>query len=494
MTVSSNFPHIGKDGRGNPTLYVEGKPYLMLGGELHNSSASSADYMEREVWPWLRELNMNTVLFTVAWEDIEEQEGVYDFTLLQQILEQARREDMRLVMLWFGLWKNGESYYVPRWMKQDTETYFRMERTAGVPGITISPFCEAAVEKDRAAFTALMTWLSEHDAQHTVITVQVENEIGLLGATYDRSEISRRTLAGPVPAELAEFCGVSGKNWWEAFGPDAGEYLLAYTYAKAVEKIASSCKAVWPLPMYINAWQDQHPARPGYYPVGGPVSRNVPIWRRFAPSIDLCAPDIYAADFIGVCEKYDLPDNPLFIPETVRAPINASNLFYVFGAMHCIGYAPFGIEDIMKQKAPETPAYLAASYRILREFAPLFFTYRGTDRLQAFIKRWPVESGCILPLDDCDLQLDYVGGGEGKPSSGGLVLQTEGGFYLIGCNIRYTLHPKIDSDKHIDLLRVEEGEFVNGEWRRGRILNGDEVWHTTMGEVPSCRFIGVNLV
>lgn len=491
MDVSREFPRIAPDEKGIKTLFVNGKPFLIRGGELHNSSASSAAYMEQEVWPWLRGLNMNTVLLPIAWEDIEPEEGAFDFSLLDTLLQQARREDMHLILLWFGLWKNGESYYVPRWVKQDDRQYFRIKRTRDATCDTISPFCAAAVEKDRQAFCRLMTHLSQHDTQHTVIMMQVENEIGLLGAQCDQSETTRRLLTEDIPAELAALYGAEG-SWEEAFGADAGEYLMAYTYAKAAEEIAAAGKAIWPLPMYVNAWQDQHPARPGIYPSGGPIAKMIPLWRRCAPSIDLCAPDVYAADFAGVCERYLADENPLFIPETVRTPMAASNVFYVFGALNGLGYAPFGIEDILKQKAPETPAYLAESYRLLQGLEAPLLAARGTPRLQAFIRRSPNEAGCILSLSGCDLQLDYLPGGGDRPSSGGLVLEEENGFWLVGCNLRYALLPKVGSDSRIGLPRVEEGLFVDGEWRRGRILNGDEVHGRTIGDVPACRYIGLN--
>jgi hypothetical protein len=82
-----------------------GKPFLMLAGELHNSSASSLEYME-PMWNKLEALGLNTVLATVSWELIEPQEGRFDFTLVDGLIEQARRHNLHLVFLWFASWKN----------------------------------------------------------------------------------------------------------------------------------------------------------------------------------------------------------------------------------------------------------------------------------------------------------------------------------------------------------------------------------------------------
>ena len=47
-------------------LLVDGKPYLAIGGELHNSSASSPAYME-PVWEKLQQMHARTVVSTVTW-------------------------------------------------------------------------------------------------------------------------------------------------------------------------------------------------------------------------------------------------------------------------------------------------------------------------------------------------------------------------------------------------------------------------------------------
>ena len=119
------LPFLGRNENGVPVLYVDGAPFLMIGGELHNSSASSLTYMEKNVWPYLRDLHLNTVLLPVAWECVEPEEGRYDFSLVEGLLKQAQRENVRLVLRWFGLWKNGESFYITGWMKENYERFTR---------------------------------------------------------------------------------------------------------------------------------------------------------------------------------------------------------------------------------------------------------------------------------------------------------------------------------------------------------------------------------
>lgn len=498
MELKTNFPHIAPDKAGIPTLYVDGKPFWMLSGELHNSSASGAEYMEDEVWPFLRGMNMNTVLLTVAWEDIEPEEGAFDFSIVQALLDQARREDMRLVLLWFGLWKNGESFYVPRWVKDDTDRFFRARYKNGTASETISPLCREAVEKDKTAFCRLMSYLAEHDDQHTVITVQVENEIGMLNAERDYGEQANALYTQPVPAEVAALYNVSG-TWEEAFGPIGCRYFMGYYYALAVEVIASAGKAIWPLPMYVNAWQDQFPFRPGCYPSGGPIAPLVPLWLQTAPSIDFCSPDIYVPEFVHTCERYLVDRNALFVPETYRTALSATNALYFFAKLGGIGFSPFGVEDMPKMptKDGETPEwkYIAESYRLLAGAKDRILKDRANGRVDAFVQRFPGEWGHVVYTDRYDIQFDYIDAGKGKPGAGGILIFTDDGFYLIGCNVKFKVWPKLGSDDIVGLLRVEDGEFVDGVWKRRRVLNGDEILpqRNKIDAMPECRFIGVNL-
>ena len=89
------FPHLRQQGS-TQQLIVDGQPFLMLAGEIHNSSSSSLVYME-PIWDRLAEMGLNTVIAPLYWELVEPQEGVYDFGLLDGLVEGAREHDFRLV-------------------------------------------------------------------------------------------------------------------------------------------------------------------------------------------------------------------------------------------------------------------------------------------------------------------------------------------------------------------------------------------------------------
>lgn len=503
------MPCIRKE-EGGFNLYVDEKPFFILGGELHNSSSSSLQYMEEEVWPFLQSLHLNTVLLALAWECVEPKEGEYDFSLLEGLLKQARRQGVHLVLLWFGLWKNGESFYVPGWMRADCRRFFRAEYEGGIRSNTISPFCGEAVLKDQEVFCRLMEYLKGNDQERTVIMVQVENEIGFLKAERDFSSEAEKQYGRKIPDTVSGLYHVNG-NWEEAFGEDAPEYFMAYHYACAVEKIASAGKRVYPLPLYVNAWLEQHPDRPGSYPSGGPVAKLMKLWRKAAPSVDMISPDIYLPGFKEVCENYCAPENPLFIPEAVRSPVTAANVLYAFSGLNALGFSPFGIEDICRDHTDkmsqqqlkelnidaqsfydaETERYLARSYQVLEQTVPLMWEYRKKGRLRAFIRQSPCEDGCIIPAADYDIQLDYIQGTANGTGSAGFLFLEDDGFYITGCNFSFHVLPKKGGRTSVGIPRYEEGAFIDGKWCRKRILNGDEGYRMTIGGMVETRYVKV---
>ena len=204
----ASLPHLEKRGAATQ-LIVDGKPFLMLSGELHNSSSSSLEYM-KPIWPKLAALGLNTVVTPLSWELIEPEEGHYDFTLVDGLLQQARQSHQRIVFLWLATWKNGVSSYAPVWVKQDTRRFPRViERGSAVE--TLSPQGSATLDADARAFTALMRHIKEVDSRdHTVVMMQMENEVGVLGDTRDHSETANRAFTAAAPAELTAYLKACG--------------------------------------------------------------------------------------------------------------------------------------------------------------------------------------------------------------------------------------------------------------------------------------------
>src|SRR3954449_2293008 len=108
---------VSKNGRHE--LLVDGAPFLILGGQANNSSNYPA--VLPQVWSTIHALHANTLEIPVAWEQIEPAEGKFDFSWLDTLILQARANNVRLDLLWFGTWKNTSPSYTPEWVKSDNK-------------------------------------------------------------------------------------------------------------------------------------------------------------------------------------------------------------------------------------------------------------------------------------------------------------------------------------------------------------------------------------
>ena len=197
-------PHLRKQGTATQ-LIVDGKPFLALAGELGNNTATSLENMQA-IWPRLAAGNLNCVLAAVSWAQVEPEEGRFEFALVDGLIEQARTNHLKLVFLWFGSWKNGLSSYAPYWVKADYQRFPRIRLQNGKSMELLSTFGEATRDADARAYRALMRHIKETDGkEHTVLMMQVENEVGVLRDSRDRSAAANRAFAGPVPKALMDY-------------------------------------------------------------------------------------------------------------------------------------------------------------------------------------------------------------------------------------------------------------------------------------------------
>ena len=498
-----SLPYL-KQENNKTTLFVEDKPFLILGGELHNSSGSDLTYMEDHVWPGLRKLGGNCYLTPVYWECMETERGIYDFSLVDGVIAQARKEGVHLVLLWFGLWKNGSSSYVPAWMKTDHSFYY-MRDGSGKMVESVSPFCEEAVELDCRAFTALMEHLRIFDEERTVLMIQVENEIGFWGSPRDYGEMASGLFHQEIPNEMKELYETSG-SWVEAFGLDACDYFMAWAFSRAVGKIAASGKRAYKLPMFMNSVAIGRPLRAGQVPSGGPLPRVHKIWRAFAPAIDLYGPDIYAPFYKEVSNEFAAA-NALIVPELGQDKDSASKALYTVAAFNTICFSPFGIDgmmmplsenDMLSQTNTDLASFgesagenLAKAYRLIHILWSEIREAQDRNDIYAFLQQQN-DMGTEFVLDDYLINVTFGDGGipghrkEGGPVGGGFIIRRDRDRFLIcgiACNIQ--MNPKYASTEQVFILDKSELHETPDGLKKGRILNGDERNFMALGSSPS---------
>jgi beta-galactosidase GanA len=464
-------------------LLVDGKPFLILGGELANSSSSDLTDLAGH-WAVLKAANLNTVLAPVAWEQVEPAEGRFDFTVLDGMIDQARAHDMRLVLLWFGAWKNSMSTYTPAWVKRDTRRFPRARTAEGKALDILSPSYPAARDADAKAFAAMMAHLKAvDDERRTVLMIQVENEIGMIPQARDHAPAAEADFAKPVPAAALKALHATKTGTWEqVFGasPATDELWQAWTFGRYVETVTAAGKRAYPLPMYVNAALNRPGVAPGGYPSAGPLPHLIDLWRAATPSIDMLSPDIYFPDFTARAAPYDRADQPLFLPEAnqagkTEAPANA---FWAIGEHDAIGFSPFSIEHL----SPDGAKDLGAAYALLDQLKPLIVTHDGGRTMHGFrapvafdgtVDLAPVKAG----FGPWDLTVTMVDPWTAKDKQdvaahGGLVIQTGPDEFLVaGRGITVTF---ATAGGNIGLERVREVSFRDGAWVDGRWLNGDQ--------------------
>lgn len=490
------IPRIEKTGS-SFRLLVDGSPYLMLGGQVHNSDTSNADDLNQAL-DVLASWHANAAEVPIYWETIEPKPGQFDFRSIDLAIQAARKRDLHLVLLWFGTWKNGESQYVPDWVKRDKQKYVRVRGPRGEETQIISPLCRAAVEADSHAFAALLQHVKSVDeADRTVLMVQVENEPGLIGVDRDYSEEANRLFDGPVPKQLLSFleshrerlsapmASVWRKspkvgNWKQIFGELAPESFSAWMVSNYVNTVAAAGKAEYPLPMYVNVWLIEGVERAGMWPSGGATVNVMDIWKAAAPAIDILAPDIYYPKFYDVAAQYTRPDNPLFVPETNFNPYFVGFAYTTFGDFNGIGFSPFGIDDVQKGgPAAFIGAEFEDTYRVLRPLLPLISRYQYTGKLH------PVLQGLANGEDwkesirvgnglAANINFTATFDPEKGRACGMIIELAPDDFVVMGTGFDVTFREMEGPLRDAELISIEEGTFEGDQWMPSRRLNGDE--------------------
>jgi beta-galactosidase GanA len=487
---ASPLPRIEKkDGRF--ALMVNGAPYLMLGAQVNNSSAWPN--ILSKVWPTVAQMGINTLEVPIYWEQFEPERGKYDPSTLHALLDQARAHQVHLVLLWFGLYKNGSGHYTPPFIKLDEAEVPHVINAEGQKVDSLDWWSKVGLDADRMAFVELMKDLKAADSQHTVLMVQVENEAGTWGSVRDYSQTAQKLFEGQVPMELVQSMHKQPGTWKEVFGQDADESFQAWGIAHYINQVAAAGKAVYPLPMYVNVvTRDPFHPSPGSWASGSATDAMIPLWKTAAPAIDVLGPDLYTpgyAVYTKLLDIYHRPDNPMFVPETGNATEYARYLFAVVGHQG-IGFSPFGMDATGYSNEPLGAAKIDDA--TLAPFALVYSIFGPMDRVIAklnfegkvqAVSEDPAVHTQILTFDKWKAKVSYglpqFGAwqkpeGNKTPEGGAMVAELSPDEFLVtGVHTRVDFDP-MATGAHRQFVRVEEGTYVNGAWHFVRLWNGDQ--------------------
>lgn len=166
---------------GGNYISVKGKPYLMNGIQIRPDrvieqySVTTEEQYTEYIEPLFKnsaELGYETIIFPIAWNQIEMIQGKYNFTLLQRYYEYAKKYDLTVQLLWFGSDVCGYNTNVPKYILKEKEVYSRLEKYPDVLDYGDMDL----VEREIAAFGKLLDWLYENDKDCRTVCIQIENE------------------------------------------------------------------------------------------------------------------------------------------------------------------------------------------------------------------------------------------------------------------------------------------------------------------------------
>jgi hypothetical protein len=477
-------------------LLVQGKPFLILGGELGNSSAGTSAQADA-ILPEVAQLHVNTVLMPVAWEQVEPHEGSFDFSILDHWIDVARQQNLHLVLLWFGSWKNAFSEYAPDWVKSDTKRFPRAMAADGTPLEILSTFGTDGAKSDSRAFAALLRHVRVKDGEQlTVLMVQVENEVGVLGSERDRSPEANRQFAEPVPRELVQklvanrteisrelsaHFNPQGKTWREVFGEAADEVFMAWRYAVYIDAVAEAGKKEYSLPLYVNAQLPSLLERAGEYPSGGPHPYYLDVYRAVATHFDFYSPDIYWPEFEYWVRRYQIPGNPIFIPEA-RLETSPYNALYAYGAAKAFGFCPFGINSLNVSKSTDAQEpEIMQVYAALGSLGSTLTDAQAADRtrgmaLHANSPRAVQTVALGGYLFHGSLSRSWSTNAQLANDGAMLLLESAPNEFLVigsGLSVKITRDPNIDG-QIAGISSIEEVSRAGSDWKVAARLNGDQ--------------------
>ena len=470
---------------------VSGRPFPIFGGTVGDSTASDPALLESKVWPAARALHLNTVFAPVSWQLLEPEEGKFDFSVPDAIFRGARENGLKLAVIWYGAWKNGTSCYAPDWVKLDWDRFPLARPLLGRRTELLSPCSPEMLGAEKAAFSALMRHLkkmeeAEGGAEPTVIMVQIEEGIGMVGGSRDASGDSDsrwsagvpdalisglKARAGRLHPEIAKALGRVG-SWPEVFGPNAEGAFMAWQFAKHVETLANAGSLELPVPYFVSAWSlaTSSARNTGEKPGGAPDGEMADVWDIAAPAVLRALPSPTAQSLLFLHPSAGEDSTPALFPRVDPQPDFAAKLMVLFGGALASGVSIAGIESFSDNGGESLAARAIGAMSAL---SAKLGDIRAESTVRGLMQQ--ARGSSTVSLGDYSFTLEWTRPARGLETPGGCfaAIGGDGAFWIAGLGAK--LVPRHDRAGYVtSILSQEEFLLRDGSLVRGRILNGTD--------------------
>jgi hypothetical protein len=488
-TSRNTMPHFEQvDGR--KVLYVDGAPFTALAVEIpwwhlifgrYKETQGAYDYL----YAAAQTMGLNTLKVPVKWSMIEPEKGRFDFSYVDHAKAMAEKHHLKLVLNWFGHYASGDGtiygnltgdLYAPMYIVQDEKTYPRAVDADGVSHHNAMSYdYEPVIEHEIAAFTAFMKHIKSVDSQaHTIIMIQVENEIAVFGADRrnqklwrDHSAASNKRFAeSGIKNELKYSAWDLSHNWIRRI-TDAGarDYALPFFHNFVGGKLAESI-------------------------VGGSPGEDVETYLKECPNISFVGVNSY------LCAEW-LPDNSCNRPasgtlEELRAPLIAYKIsrnipavtetnsgktpltarfaYVAVGEFGAPIFAPWALTDSYPEDyepyvladgtlANGAPT-LRDAYTSLTQVLPQISYFAGTNSLKVFMSPLPGQRFSET-ADVNGFSVNVRGGHDGQAI---VIHKTAHEFLLLGYRASVTFNDPSFAWPQTRSVKVESGHWTAGGW------------------------------
>lgn len=475
---ANQTPHF-ETARGKKMLFVDGWPFTALAVEIpwdqmlygkYRETIQAYDYL----YPAAEAIELNALKVPVKWSMVEPQKGVFDFTYIDHVKSMAEKHHLKLILNWFGHYAsgNGNIYlnltgqvFAPMDIIEDQEQYPRAIDADGVPHhAAISYEYDAVIQREIAAFRAFMKYIRDVDSQtHTIIMIQVENEIAVFGADRQNRKLWRDQSA------------VANRLFAEKGFTDDLRYSAWRMSTNWLRRVTDAGAEIYPLPFFLNFvggtirdWM-----------VGGAPGEDVATYLENCPALSFVGLNLYlppessTSDFRTALARYQVSRNLPSITETNsdRGPAAPRLAFIAVGEFGVPIFAPWALSD--SYPIPFQPYVLPDgslangaialrdTYLPLRAALPQITSYAGTEKLKVFMSRLAGEK--FSETKDINGAKVLVSGEDNGQAI--VIHPAPDEFILVGYRCEVTLTEDMFQWPSVRKVRVERGRYVGRDWQ-----------------------------